>query len=175
MNDLDPGAVARARALAAERHANQQYGDLPYTAHLDDVARLVEEYGDRARVVAYLHDIVEDTETSLEEVEDGFGARVAACVDLVTDRPGRNRRERKARTLVRLAAAPDRHHLALVVKAADRLANLRACVARERADLLRMYRREHDDFQAAVQRPGLCDPLWEEMAGIIATDVDRNG
>ena len=68
-----------------------------------------------------------------------------------------NRRERKARTNAKLAAVSADDAAALLVKAADRLANLRASAGGGAGSKLDMYRREHPTFRAAVYRPGLCD------------------
>lgn len=164
---MEVGHPARARAWALGHHGDQRYGDLHYAAHLDDVAALVEPWGEGAVVVAYLHDVVEDTAVGLEDVADTFGSWVAACVDLVTDPPGADRRARKAVAVARWTACPPEFHTALVVKAADRLANLRACVRDGRTKLLAMYRGEHEAFRAAVYRPELCDPLWDEIEAIL--------
>lgn len=164
--------IARARAFALAAHGDQRYGDQPYAVHLDAVARLLEPYGQEAEVVGYLHDVVEDAGVTLERVREGFGDHVAACVALVTDQPGLDRAERKARTNAKLAKAEGRARLALVVKAADRLANLRASVragAGGRGGAkLEMYRREHPAFRDAARRPGLCDELWAEMEQILS-------
>jgi len=57
--------------------------------------------------------------------------------------------------------------LALIVKAADRLANLRESAKAGKASKLEMYRGEHPSFRNAACRRGLCDGLWEEMDQII--------
>ena len=87
---------------------------------------LLGPYGEEAQVVGYLHDVVEDAGVSVERIREGFGDLVAECVALVTDPPGLDRAGRKARTNAKLAKVEGRARLALVVKAADRLANLRA-------------------------------------------------
>ncbi len=100
-------AVARARAFAITAHGEQRYGDQPYRVHLDAVTELLAPFGEQAQVVGYLHDVVEDTTVTLETVSETFGDRVAACLALVTDEPGVNRRERKARTNAKLAELGD--------------------------------------------------------------------
>lgn len=160
-------AVARARAFAIEAHGAQRYGDHPYALHLDAVAGLLEPWGHEAQVVGYLHDVVEDTAVTLDRVRQEFGDHMAACVALVTDEPGENRKERKARTNAKLSKVEGDLRLALVVKPADRLANLRASV-QDRESKLEMYRREHPAFREAAFRPGLCDELWAEMDEILS-------
>ncbi len=158
-----------ARRFAIAAHGGQTYGDRPYAFHLDAVAEIASAYGDDAAIVAYLHDTVEDTGVTIDEVERRFGAQVAACVALLTDQPGANRKERKAKTYAKLAAVTGPSELALVVKAADRLANVRACIADRKLDLLDVYRGEHDAFRRAAFRPGLCDPLWAELDASLAS------
>ncbi|OWK36732.1 HD domain-containing protein [Fimbriiglobus ruber] len=160
--------VVRAREFAVSAHGDQRYGDRPYADHLDAVAALLAPYGEQAQAIGYLHDVVEDTATSLEDVRREFGDDVAAIVGIVTDEPGANRRDRKARTNAKLSAVASGKELALVVKAADRLANLRESAAGGPASKLGMYRREHPEFQAAAHRPGLCDELWREMDRILS-------
>ena len=158
----DKMAVAMAISVATESHGDQMYGDRPYIGHLSDVAKLVEEFGAEAVVVAFLHDVVEDTKATLEQIATTFGDRIATMVGYVTDEPGINRRERKAATNAKLAKVTDEHSTALRVKAADRLANMRGGAK------LDMYRREYPAFREAVYRPGLCDNLWEEMDRIVS-------
>ncbi len=164
--------VLRARAFAVEAHGEQRYGDGPYVVHLDAVADLLEPYGTDAQIVGYLHDVVEDTMITEERVRDEFGERVARCVQLVTDELGPNRQERKIQTNAKLAKVTGELHLALIVKAADRLANLRMSARGESGSKLGMYRGEHAAFRAAAFRPGLCDELWTEMEQILSSQPD---
>ena len=144
-------------------HGDQRYGTQPYVAHLDAVANIASAYGDEASVIAYLHDVLEDTAVTVEAIESAFGQRVARCVTLVTDAPGTHRAARKAGTNAKLRQVGVADQVALIVKASDRLANLRACVADARPALLTMYQGEHAAFRAAVYRRGLCDELWREL------------
>lgn len=157
----------KARKFAIERHGDQKYGDFPYTVHLDDVSTLAKTHGECAQIIAYLHDIVEDTDTTLEEIKLEFGSFVSNCVAILTDESGPNRKERKAKTYAKMAAVKGKHELALVVKAADRLANLRACSRHNNATKLSMYKAEHSVFKQSVHRENLCDALWMQMDEII--------
>lgn len=161
-------AVSRARAFAIDAHGDQRYGDQPYSVHMDAVAGLLESYGEDAQTIGYLHDVVEDTSVTVNRVREEFGELVAQCVKLVTDEPGTNRQERKTRTNAKLSAVPDDLRLALVVKAADRLANLRVSTLGGADSKLEMYRREHAAFREAAFRAGLCDGFWAEMECILS-------
>ncbi|QKS29337.1 MAG: GTP pyrophosphokinase [Accumulibacter sp.] len=158
-----------ARAFAFRAHSGQMYGTRPYSWHLEAVAELLAPYGVQAQVIGYLHDVVEDTVVSEDDVHARFGPFIGECVGLLTDAPAPTRAERKARTHARLArVGSGPAELALVVKAADRLANVRSCVADDRQVLWHTYRREHPAFREAVYRAGLCDPLWRELDMLLA-------
>lgn len=162
--------INAARAYALNMHGGQMYGSLPYSHHLDAVAMTLAPYGQEAQVIGYLHDVVEDTDATVADIRSHFGDRVAACVELLTDELGSNRKERKAKTYAKLAKVTGPSELALVVKVADRLSNVRACVGGANRDLWSLYRSEHTVFKASAYRPGLCDGLWSELDGLLRDD-----
>lgn len=155
--------LKKARAFAIQHHGKQQYGDQPYVHHLDAVASILEPYGETAQVIGYLHDVVEDTPVTTQDVAALFTPFIAQAVSILTDQPGDSRQERKQKTYARMATVSGELELALIVKAADRLANLHACLANNHPDRLRMYLSEHEAFTQAVYRPGLCEDLWVEI------------
>ena len=155
--------IDEARTFAEQAHGQQRYGDHPYVHRLDAVAALLAPYGEEAQAIGYLHDVVEDTNVTEAEVRSRFGELIASCVSLLTDEPGTSRKERKARTYEKLSRVTGPTELALVVKAADRLANVRACVVDGNERLLDVYRSEHTAFKAAAYRTGLCDSMWIEL------------
>lgn len=157
----------RARAFAINRHGKQQYGTLPYSVHLDEVASIAAAFGDQAVVIAYLHDVVEDTTTTVEDIAAEFGPFVSQCVAILTDETGKNRQERKAKTYAKMARVSGKPELALIVKAADRLANLRACVTQAEKKRLALYQKEHPVFRQSVYRPDLCEGLWLEIEALL--------
>lgn len=156
----------KARDFAIAAHANQMYGTLPYSFHLDAVASLVKKYGETAATVAYLHDVVEDTRVTLEEIENIFGSLVAKCVAILTDEPGQNRKERKSKTYAKMAKVTGEENLALLVKAADRLANLRASITDKNDRLIATYRSEYPTFRVSVYRKNLCEEIWQELESL---------
>ena len=118
----------QARSFALAAHGSQMYGTRPYAYHLEAVVGLLSPYGSEAQIIGYLHDVVEDTEVTESDIRDRFGDLIAECVGLLTDTPGTSRAVRKAMTCARLATVSGPAELALVVKVADRLANVRTCV-----------------------------------------------
>lgn len=155
--------AASAREFAIRAHGVQRYGAHPYRVHLDAVAELVPlEY----RAVAYLHDVLEDTDAEVDDIERLFGSSVRQCVELLTDPSGPTRKHRKALLYERLSNVTPELEAALVVKAADRLANIRASVA-DGSTRLEMYRSEHTEVRSAVYRAELCEALWDEMERLL--------
>lgn len=127
MSDL----VARARAFAIREHRRidhrRKYSKQPYDVHLKAVADLVAGVTDDPEMIAaaWLHDVVEDTPITRDDVEREFGRAVARLVDELTDvsRPGDgNRTARKAIDRAHLAAASARGK---TVKLADLTDNAR--------------------------------------------------
>lgn len=165
--DTIPDNVIRARKYALRAHGGQKYGEEPYVNHLDEVVLLLAPYGETAQIVGYLHDVVEDTEVTRVQISTDWHDPISRLVGLVTDEHGRNRRERKDLTNDKLRRVTGLDTTALIVKAADRLANLRRSAKDVAGGKLDMYRREHPAFREAAYRPDLCDELWAEMDGII--------
>ncbi len=123
--------VVRARRYATSAHQRishqRKYTNQPYEVHLKSVAALVASVSDDAEVVAaaWLHDTVEDTPATIEDIREEFGEGVAVLVAELTDvsRPSDgNRAARKAIDRVHLGTASAR---AKTVKLADLIDNCR--------------------------------------------------
>lgn len=145
--------VVDARAFAREKHAGQMYGRHPYMWHVEAVVANVRRFGfaygpnrDLRLIVAYLHDVHEDTGTPIEEIRARFGDDVARLVHAVSNEPGENRKARALATYPKIRAAG---RDAVIVKLCDRIANVEECRLR-RDHRLRMYQKEHADFRAAL-------------------------
>ncbi|XP_053768374.1 guanosine-3',5'-bis(diphosphate) 3'-pyrophosphohydrolase MESH1 isoform X2 [Desmodus rotundus] len=121
--------LLEAADFAARKHRGQRRKDpegTPYINHPIGVARiLTHEAGITDIVVlqaALLHDTVEDTDTTLDEVELHFGAQVRRLVEEVTDDKTLPKLERKR---LQVEQAPHSSPGAKLVKLADKLYNLR--------------------------------------------------
>ena len=95
--------------FALRHHGSQKYGRYPYLVHLDEVAHIVNPYGNDAVTIAYLHDVIEDTDATHEELKKQYGNYIADSVALISDEKGENRKIRKARTFAKLKAASNVH------------------------------------------------------------------
>ncbi|MBF0583375.1 MAG: HD domain-containing protein [Magnetococcales bacterium] len=136
----------------AFRFAEQWHGDQkrpsgePYTLHLLQVLEvlLTNEYVRDVDllVVGLLHDVVEDTECTLDEICSHFGERVAELVDWLTKPErveGESKEAGKKRYLERLRQAPRE---AILLKLADRLSNVQFLETHPRPEFQRKYYRE---------------------------------
>ena len=137
--------VLKAALFAADRHRNQKRKGrrgAPYINHPLAVAECLATAGiDDPDILAaaLLHDTVEDTDTSLAELEELFGQRVASIVAEVTDDKSLPKAERKRRQILN---APKKSREAKLVKLADKLCNLcdlRDCPPDWNADRISAY------------------------------------
>lgn len=82
--------VDRARRLAYDAHAGQtdKAGEPYVQAHVADVAARVHPWGPDAVTVAWLHDVVEDTEYTLDDLRSVFSGVIVDAVDAITRRSG---------------------------------------------------------------------------------------
>jgi (p)ppGpp synthase/HD superfamily hydrolase len=146
-------ALEQARADHAGQTRNGS-GGMPYIEHPIAVAARLEEFGYRDEVLAaaLLHDVVEDSETNLDELREKFGEEVAGMVGALTDDEALDSyRERKAEHRERVAAADEE---AMAIYGADKLTNvttLRAAYEAE-GDAVR------DEFKVPVE---LKTEIWE--------------
>ncbi|HXL31779.1 MAG TPA: HD domain-containing protein [Bradyrhizobium sp.] len=122
--------VSEAADLAARRHNGMQRkgrGNEPYINHLAEVANLLAAATDGAdaELVAagWLHDTIEDTATTQEELVGIFGKRVSALVVEVTDDMTLPKSERRQKQIV---DAPKKSVSAKLIKIADKVSNIRA-------------------------------------------------
>ena len=172
--------INRAREFAIKHHGDQKYGDQPYVVHLDEVADIIRtvrigesQHVTALLVVAYLHDVVEDTDATVEMVRDEFDSGtntgISAAVAAVTDEPGENRKARKRATYMKMRNLGGPYcQIPCLVKLADRLANVRLCVREKKDGLFKMYRKEHEAFRLAVYRDYEdWQPLMDELDGLL--------
>lgn len=147
-----------ARMVGVKAHSNQSYDEIfPYEKHLDDVVDVLKRFGFSGKyiVAGYLHDAIEDDGISYNDINRHFNTEVAEMVYCVTDEVGRNRREKKEKTLPKTASNPD----AIILKLADRIANI------EHGGKIDMYAKEYQEFKGALylNTPANGRAMWEHL------------
>lgn len=147
-----------ARDYALIAHHGQRYGTgpLPFASHLIDVNDVLVSFHIIDPVLlatGWLHDILEDTPTTRTQLLENFPENIVRLVELVTDEPGQNRAERKTRTYPKTATDQN----AVVVKLADRIANIRRTVEfKHSKERFRMeYLKEYPEFRAVLYKKEL--------------------
>ena len=146
--------VISAISFAADKHRNQRRKDIeasPYINHPIALANiLANEAGiedEKVLVAAILHDTIEDTETTAQELADLFGDDVTAIVLEVTDDKSLPKAERKR---LQVEHAPTISRRAKLVKLADKIANLRDIAASPPANWPLQRQQEYFDWAKAV-------------------------
>ncbi len=166
--------IRRAIQLAESAHGKQQRASgEPYISHAVAVADILAalKLDDDTLIAAILHDVVEDTEVSLTDVEAQFGEVVAHLVDGVTKMglidsqvSGRGRRSRehlRAESLRKLLLAMAEDVRVVLIKLADRLHNMRTLKFLEAGKQKRIARETLDIYAPLANRLGIWHMKWE--------------
>ena len=148
------GLILKAAAFAANKHRSQRRKDVeasPYINHPIALANLLaNEGGIEDPVVlcaALLHDTIEDTNTTFDELSAAFGEQIASVVMEVTDDKTLSKATRKQR---QIAHAPHASPQAKLVKLADKTCNLRDLVTTPPADWTEQRKTEYFEWAKKV-------------------------
>ena len=152
---------AMAQTLAVEAHKEQKYGTQPYINHISDVVKRVKTITQDPEVIAaaWLHDVVEDTQVTIGDIERQFGKNVAAMVWAVTG-VGQDRAAKMANAIEKIAQTPG----AELVKSADRLSNAQASKDENKMKLYQRYKDEHTNLSPVLGNNELAQALVKLFA-----------
>jgi (p)ppGpp synthase/HD superfamily hydrolase len=146
--------ILAAANFAARVHAGQTRKGAagePYINHLIEVAELVARSGNDSDVnlimACFLHDVVEDTTVTQDEIRQLFNDDVASLVMEATDDKNLPKQTRKA---LQIQKAPHKSVRAQTLKLADKIANLRAILVSPPFDWTSQRKREYFDWAKAV-------------------------
>lgn len=156
-----------AEMVALLAHRGQTYDIFPYEKHLRDVVAILEEYGfsGAIKIAGWLHDTYEDTTLTYSKIKNAFGKEIAEIVYAVTDELGRNRVERKSKTLPKIKAFGEK---AIVVKLADRIANVENGIRMGNIESSEMYSKEYSKFREELYEPDtMAEPLWHRLDAVM--------
>ena len=120
--------ILKAAHFAAQKHRDQRRKNedaSPYINHPISVAKIISEIGNvedpEVLAAALLHDTIEDTETTIDELIDNFGERVCSLVQEVTDDKTLPRLQRKQR---QIDHAEEISEGAALIKLGDKISNV---------------------------------------------------
>jgi (p)ppGpp synthase/HD superfamily hydrolase len=164
----------QARRYATEVHAaagqRRKYTDEPYIVHPAAVVELVRSVTDNEAMLAaaWLHDTVEDTGTTLDDITHQFGADVAALVAMLTDDKQPQAKNRAARKVAHFRHTAEASPQAQTIKLADIIDNTRAIVQYD-PHFARIYLVEKQVQIALLQRGD--STLWQQAQATIAQGI----
>jgi (p)ppGpp synthase/HD superfamily hydrolase len=139
-----------AKSFAIEKHGDQKYGTYPYEVHLTNVVNVLlrndilpttEETID-LWIGAWLHDVLEDTNVTKEELIDNFGIAVYEMVNSLTDGESGDRKEKKEVMYQKLVLNQN----GIIIKLADRIANLEFSIINNNSKKIKLYVDENNDL-----------------------------
>jgi guanosine-3',5'-bis(diphosphate) 3'-pyrophosphohydrolase len=164
---IDTRAVESAFAFACERHADQRRrSGEDFITHPVEVAKICAglRLDTETLCAALLHDTVEDTSASLEEVRDRFGDVIASLVDGVTKLTGitfQSRDESQAENYRKMMVAMATDLRVILIKLADRLHNMRTISALPKQKQIEKARETLEIYAPLAHRLGIHAIKWE--------------
>ena len=159
--------VQRAYRFAAQAHEGQcRKSGEPFVAHPVEVALILSGLRMDAETIcaALLHDTVEDTETTLEQLTEHFGSAVAQLVDGVTKITRievENLTEEQAQTIRKMFVAMSKDIRVVIIKLADRLHNMRTLGALREDRRIFKSRETLEIYAPIAHRLGISSIKWE--------------
>jgi GTP diphosphokinase / guanosine-3',5'-bis(diphosphate) 3'-diphosphatase len=157
----DTDLICRAFRFAYDLHQGQfRKSGEPYICHPVAVAGLLRDLGGSAAMIAagFLHDVVEDTDVTIEEIEQRFGPEVRRLVEGVTKLSKINfksKTESQAENFRRMFLAMAQDIRVIVVKLADRLHNMRTLEFMSEESRRRNALETRDIFAPLANRLGI--------------------
>jgi GTP diphosphokinase / guanosine-3',5'-bis(diphosphate) 3'-diphosphatase len=166
-DDADVATIRRAIDFAVEAHGDQRRASgEPYVTHPIASAQILADLGiDPVAVqAALLHDVPEDTEYALSDIEDRFGSEVAQLVDGVT-KLGKfstlSHEQQQAENIRKMFLAMADDIRVVLIKLADRLHNMRTLAALPPEKQLRIARQTLEIYAPLAERLGIWQIKWE--------------
>jgi (p)ppGpp synthase/HD superfamily hydrolase len=156
--------IEKAEEFAKKAHAGQKYGEFPYDKHLKDVYMVLLRFGiseESMLCAAWLHDIIEDSPVTKAEIQNAFSTEVMEIVFAVTNEKAVSRKEKILKTLAKTRKNPK----AIVLKLADRIANVEESIKNSKTHLDR-YKNEYKSFRSSLrisQMSKELDKMWEHL------------
>ncbi len=164
---IDRAAVERAFDFACERHADQlRHSGDEFITHPVGVAQICAgmRLDTETLCAALLHDTVEDTSASLEEIRDEFGEEIAVLVDGVTkltEITFESRDERQAENYRKMMVAMATDIRVILIKLADRLHNMRTLGALPKQKQMAKSHETLEIYAPLAHRLGIHAIKWE--------------
>lgn len=168
-NEFDKKIITSAYEAAKKAHSSQyrKSGDL-YITHPLEVAKLSYNYGlgPQSICAALLHDVVEDTNTSIEEIQKQFGLEISILVEGLTklgknENKGKTDIEKNLTELRKMLLSASKDMRILIIKLCDRLHNMQTLNSRSENAQQRIAKETLFIYAPIAQKIGIYSLKWE--------------
>lgn len=172
INDILDEDLRQVLQFATKAHSGQtRSGGEPYIGHPVRVAQTIEKYKkshniDALIAAAYLHDTIEDTDTTHEALHDLFGGLVASLVLELTSDLEEIKRVGKKEYLAK-KMAHDMSSYGLVIKLADRLDNVQDIATAKSSEWRARYKAETEHILDYIEQNRVLSGTHKKLVGMI--------
>ncbi len=175
------------RTFVAFKHAeiDQMHGKRPYICHVDEVVDVVNTFGYNYFPYAgfnllvidtcFMHDLIEDTKTTKEDLLEDFNPITVNAVVHCTDVDYGNRKKNKIESNIRFSKLnPEivEERIALIAKPSDLYSNMKYALDIKAVRFVKLYVDEYKPLKAALYREGVCDVIWEELDKLYVKSIN---
>lgn len=178
INEIITEDVKQALQYATQAHAGQERsGGDPYITHPVRVANIVKKYKsshniDSLIAAAYLHDTIEDTDTTHEALHDLFGGLVASLVVELTSDVEEIKKVGKKNYLAK-KMAHDLTSYALVIKLADRLDNVKDIATAKTPEWRAKYKAETEHIMDYLEKNRVLSGTHKKLIELIRAKINE--
>lgn len=171
VSELMSEDAAKAIRFAAKKHRKQTRSDgTPYISHPVRVAQYIKKYKDSHNLdalisAAYLHDTIEDTDTTHEDLKKMFGGLVASLVKELTS--DEKEIERLGKTEYMSRKMTGMSSWALAIKLADRLDNVQDIATAKTPAWRQKYKKETESVLSRLEKERVLTGSHKKIIGLI--------
>lgn len=169
---IEQKAETFARLKHGEISHKRKYTGEPYTVHLEEVVKIVKGIPHTPEMIAaaWLHDTVEDTKTTIDEIKEEFGNKVAQLVEMLTDVSKSEQGNRVIRKNIDLEHTAKASSEAKTIKLADLISNSRSIVDGD-AEFARVFLEEKARLLQVLKQGN--QTLWKEAFRLMKDGMNK--
>ncbi|MFX0065397.1 MAG: HD domain-containing protein [Candidatus Hermodarchaeota archaeon] len=177
-NDLELTQIKKAFLFAMEKHKTQKRkgNGEPYITHPIAVSLMLTAYSEEIICAALLHDVLEDTDTSVKEIEQNFGSKILSLVQGVTKLPKSqfpSKIERDRKSWEKFEKDVQKEPNIILIKLADRIHNLRTIEALAPDRRLLKLHETLDRMLPLAKQLNLGKEFWSELEEQVQKELKK--